>query len=156
MKINGKIVNGPNEVITVVTRQNGDLIFKARAILDYAKFDTLCKLPSAPLISKPGEMAYPDLDDAEYKKAVRLYSERKVAFMIVESLSATEGIEFDTVKINDPTTWEGLETELKSAGLTDVEVQRIFSSVWEANGLDEGKIEEAKKRFLASQLAQGK
>jgi len=152
MKINGKTIQGPNEVITVIPRENGDLIFKSRAILDYAKFDTLCKVPIAPFKKMPDGQTFPDFDDEGYKKAIRQFSERKVAFMIVDSLSATDGLEFETVKINDPTTWENVETELRTAGLTEVEIQRVIASVWEANGLDNQKIEEAKKRFLASQL----
>lgn len=156
MKINGLKISGPFEVITVVTRQPKDLIFKARAVLDYTPFETLCKMPKAPMMTKPGEAPFPDLDDAEYVKGVRLYSERKVDYMVVASLSATEGLEFETVKINDPTTWGNVEKELQDSGLTEPEIRRIFASVWEANGIDETKIEAAKKRFLASQLEAGK
>ena len=156
MKINGKTIQGPNEVITIVTRQTGDLVFKARAILDYMKFDELCKVPTAPFKKMPDGTTFPDFDDKDYKVRIRTYSERKVGYMIIESLSATPGLEFDTIKINDPTSWENIEKEFKTAGLTEVEIQRVIASVWDANGLDNQKIEEAKNRFLASQLVVAK
>ena len=74
--------------------------------------------------------------------------------MILKSLEATEGLEWETVKMDDPETWLNYEKELKDSGLSPIEVGRIVGICMSANGLDERKMEAARDAFLAEQQAQ--
>jgi hypothetical protein len=151
MKINGKNIDQPNEIVCVIPRNNGDIVFKARAVLDYTIFTDLCKRPIPKMIMKRGEKeAKPDIEDKEFIAQIEQYSETKINYMIVQSLGATEGLEWDTVKMTDPTTWGNYDVDLKKSCFTDREIDAIISAVFDANGLNEARIEEARKRFLQS------
>lgn len=152
MKIKGKKISGPSEVIIPVIRGTDDIIFKARAVLDFTKFDLLCKMPKPPMIIRTGDTeATAQITDEKYQKAVDDYAKKRSAFMIIESLSATDDMVWEQVDMNNPDTWLNYEIELRESGLNEVEMARLINGVLEANGLDSQKIEEAKKRFLASQ-----
>jgi hypothetical protein len=152
MKFKGKKLEGPNEVIIPILRDGEDMIFKARAVLSYEEFDRVCPVPKPPMVLLKGnDEATPALKDPKYMKAMDEYSLKRSAFMIITSLSATPELEWESVKMDDPSTWIGYEEELRKAGLSAMEIGRLIGGVLDANGLDEQKIEEAKKRFLASQ-----
>jgi hypothetical protein len=72
--------------------------------------------------------------------------------MCLRSLEPSN-IEWETVDIDDPGTWLNWDVELKAAGISDVEGQRIINLVMAANSLDEKKVEEARQAFLLGQVA---
>jgi hypothetical protein len=49
------------------------------------------------------------------------------------------------------TNWE---TDLKEAGLNHVEINRVRQLAWEANCLDESKLEKARLNFVRGQAKQ--
>ena len=150
MKINGKIIEGPKPEVIVIPKGEDEYVFKAMPILDYEDFDKLCPVPLPPeKVLKGGEVQL-DINDKEYSKKLTEWSKQKLSWMTLTSLSATEGLEWDTVDMSDPTTWENYTTELKSS-FTDAEIQMIVSTVFTACGLNQDKIDEATKRFLAGQ-----
>ncbi|HPT70880.1 MAG TPA: hypothetical protein PLE74_01200 [Candidatus Cloacimonadota bacterium] len=151
MKVNGKKIDGPSEVVIPVIRASGDIYFKAKAVLNFETFNALCPVPKPPMMQKPGEDAVAVLNDEKYLTKLGDFTRKRTAYMIIQSLSATENLEWETVKIDDSSTWLNYETELKNAGLSDIEIGRLINGVLEANGLDDQKVEEAKKRFLATQ-----
>jgi hypothetical protein len=75
-------------------------------------------------------------------------------WMFLTSISATPDLEWETVKLNDPNTWENWRKELRDSGFSIPECNYLWSSFSEANSLDNSKIEEARERFLASQQIQ--
>ena len=150
MKIGGKRIDMPPEVVVPVIRDSGELFFKARAVLDFKEFDTMCPAPVPPMIQRKGEVTpVPDLADKKYIASCDKYARQRTNYMIVKSLAATENLEWEKVKLNEPDTYEKYEEELKESGLNQFEIGRLINAVMEANGLDEAKIEAAKKRFLA-------
>jgi hypothetical protein len=145
----GQPLTGAEQETEVVS---GDLVFKARAILDYSEFEALCPEPQPPMIRKRGETVdRPDLDDLKFKQAKQRYARQRTFWLVIKSLEATPDLEWEQVKLNDPDTWPKYETELREAGLTDQEVARIIQMVIGVNGLDDEKYEQAKKAFLAGQ-----
>ncbi len=74
--------------------------------------------------------------------------------MILESLKATPNLEWESVNPSDPKTWGGYENELVDAGFSIPEISRVIDCVFDANGLNQKKIDEATKRFLAGQANQ--
>ncbi len=154
MKIHGKKLSGPNIEVIAIPRQSGDLIFKAQAVLDYEDFDSLNPVPKPPQIMRPGGVTAFDVEDKTYKKALRVWSLSKTDFMVLKSLAATPGLEWEDVNMSDPKTWENYRTEMQESGLSPAEVARIVDGVASACGLNQEKIDEATKRFLALEAAQ--
>jgi len=155
MKIQGKRLDMPPEVVVPIIRDSGEVFFKASAVLDFKEFDTVCPPPIPPMIQRKGEsVPTPDLADKKYIDACDKYARQRTNYMIVKSLSTTEALEWEKVKMTDPSTFDKYEEELKESGLNQFEIGRLINAVMEANGLDESKIEAARKRFLALKVGQ--
>jgi hypothetical protein len=150
MKVNGRKVEGPKPQVIPIPREGGDLIFKAQAVLDYTTFEQLCPIPEVPHILKKGaDKATPDNEDPDYIKAMTIRGLRRFQWMVMKSLEATEGgIEWDTVKSNEPATWDNMEKELQSSGLSALELSKIYDAVMIANGMSEDLLREARERFI--------
>ncbi len=154
MKINGKKIEGPNEEIIPIPRGNGeDIIFIARAILDMTPFEKMCPTPNPPQ-RKINGVDIPNLKDKNYVKQVEKYAEQRMAWMVITSLEATEGLEWENVDPSDASTWLLFRKELQEAGFGHVEIDRIIAGVVSVNALSEVKIEAARERFLLSKQAQ--
>ncbi len=153
MKIKGKKIEGVNVEIIPIPRGDGpDIIFEAHAIQDMEPFEKMCPLPNPPKRKIDG-VDVPQLKDPNYLKAVDKRAEQRMVWMVLTALEATEGLEWETVKIDDPSTWQQLEPELRGSGFSAVEIQRIIAGVVNVNALSEAKIEAARERFLLSQQA---
>ena len=151
MKIKGKKLDGPNIEVVVIPRQSGDLVFKAQAVLNYEDCDKLNPMPTAPKMLLRGGGVQENVEDPRYKAKIEEWATRKFYWMLIKSLEATEGLEWETVKMDDPSTWSNYKTEMQTAGLSPGEIGRIEICVTDACGLNQSKIDEATKRFLAGQ-----
>ncbi len=154
MRINGKQLS-PNEEVLVLPRSDGDIVIKARGVSSSAGFDKICKPPIAPEVVKADSTRFRNVEDPTYKAALDQYSTNRTCWLILESLKATEGLQWEKVT-SDPSTWYLWEQELKESGFSEAEVYRITNLVMSANSLDDGKLNAARKRFLASQAVQSK
>ncbi len=155
MRIKGKKIEGPNIEIIVIPRGEGDdIILRAEAVLDMSQFEELCPLPKPPRKKVPPGIEVPDLEDPEFKRQVEEHGTLRTYFMFVKSLSATEGLEWDTIKLGDPSTWKNFHQELTASGFSEVEIARITNGIVSANCLNEDRVEEARQRFLAGQRAE--
>ena len=150
MKINGTKIDAHYVETVVIPRPNGDVVFKAQAI-DYAPFEKLCTLPKPPTVMKPGKDPEPNYADPKYIEARNKWALLKTDYMFMASLKATEGLVWETVVESDPSTWNNLSKELLESGFKDNEVNRIFNAVISINGLDDDKITQATKAYLATQ-----
>ena len=153
MKYKGKTIKGPNEELVIIPRGNtDDFVFTCQAVMGYEVFDDLVEEPKPRMVLRKGEqVATPFLDDPEYLQAVREHDKKRLSWLICTSLSATEGLEFETVDMSDSTTWNNYYDELSDAGFTSTEIGRITRGVMIANSLDQKKIDEARAHFLAMQ-----
>ncbi len=152
MKLHGEKVSKPNVEICIIPRGEGeDIIFKCGAVLDMDDFDRLCPTPKVPLKIVKGGKKVEDPDSQSYKTLLQEYNSSRINYMILKSLEATESLEWETVKIGDPSTWKDYEKELKESGFSNIEILRIINAVMSANCLNEDKIEKARLDFLASQ-----
>mgnify|MGYP003417831037 CR=1 FL=1 len=154
MKIKGKVVAETNIETVVIPRPSGPIVFKAQAVLDHKDFESLCPVPQPPGVLKPGGKKGFDYDDANYLDAQEKYAKRKFAWLVLQSLKATEGLEWETVDLGNPDTWLNYEQELRDSKFNETEIVYIVRAVLTANSLDEDKIESARQSFLAGQLAQ--
>lgn len=147
MRIGGVQVEGLNEEILVLPRLNGgDIVIKAEAVSDLIEFTALVPEPKAPgKLTKDGWI--PQLKDKTYQQRMEAYSTQRFAYMVVKSLVPSQ-IEWEKVSFDNPKTWKLWEQELKDAGLSNVEVDRVTVCVMRANALDENKLKEARELFL--------
>lgn len=150
MKMHGKKIEGPNTEIIVIPRGGdvSDIVFHAQAVLDMGPFEKLCPSPQPPQRILKGGKVDKNFEDPGYKTQLEHYGEKRIAYMVIQSLKATEGLEWETIKEGDHNTWLNLEKELKASGFSHVEIQRIMNGVFAANCLSEARVEEARKSFL--------
>ena len=150
MKMNGKNIMGLAPEIIVIPKADQEYVFKAVPLLSYEKFEELCKVPTPPQITKRGGETFPDFDDKAYNEALNDWASKKNAWTVIQSLKATEGLERESIVEGDPDTWTNYLNELKQ-DFVDAEISRILDIVYIANGMNQKKIDEATKRFLAIQ-----
>ena len=150
MKLNGQKVEGPNVEVIVLPRggDKPDIVFQAQAILDMSPFEKLCPVPTPNERIMKGGKREKNFDDPVYKNSMEKYGEKRIAWMILESLQATPNLEWESVNLNDHTTWCNYEQELRDSGFSHIEIQRIQNGVFTANCLNEAKVEEARQLFL--------
>jgi len=138
-----------NEVILVLPRGESEIVFRAKGLPDMAEFEALCPNPKPPgKFTKDGWI--PNLTDPTYQQILGDWAKKRLGYTVIRSLAPSE-IEWDTVKENDPRTWARWEEALKSAGLTQVECNRVLALVLEANALDDAKLQRAREVFLRGQ-----
>lgn len=151
MKLNGETLSGPNVEFLVLPRGNGkDIVFKFQAILDTKRFSELVKIPKPGQKMLPGRKMVDDTEDPGFQAQVSDYATLRFHYMVLESIKATEGLTWETVIMDDPSTWGNWETEMKASGFNKQEIQMIQITASAANSLDQGKLDEARARFLAS------
>lgn len=149
MKIKGKKLSGPYVKTIVLPREDESIVLRAQAVLDYEEFEQLCPKPKPPEVLRPGGAKSYDVTDKKYNKRLTEWAENQVNWMVVKSLSATEGLEWETVKVNEPDTWGNYKQEMKDSGISIAEMARVVDAVMTASGLNQAKIDEATQDFLA-------
>ena len=154
MRLKGKKIEGPNREIIAIPRGDGDdIVFIAQAVLEMEPFEKMCPPPIPPIRKIKGKNI-PNLKDKNYEIALDTYATKRMAWMVLTSLEATPELEWETVDVSDSSTWMNFRDELKDAGFSDIEVNRVVAGVVSVNALSEAKIEAARDRFLLSQQAQ--
>ena len=153
MKLKGQKLQGPAIEVIVLPRQSGNLVFKAQAVIEDKDFDAICPRPQPPKKLLPGGVTQSNVEDPKYKEELQVFATRRTHWMVLKSLQATEDLEWETVKMDDPETWSNFVQEFMESGLTAIEVNRIVETVMTVNGLNSRKIEEATKAFLAGPAA---
>lgn len=154
MRIGGREIKGSNIETIVIPRGDDQIILKAQAVLDDSVVDALCPRPKPRVSIGKGGKRVERVEEQSYQDALNEWGERRVAWLIIKSLEATEDLEWDTVNPDDPSTWLNYKKELLDSGFSDAERARIIEGVMAANGLSESKVEEARQRFLLSMEAE--
>lgn len=151
MKLAGRKIEGANVETVVLPRGGGDpLVLRAQAVLSYADFDKLCPAPKPPVVIRRGGERSLNVEDPRFVAAMETHGEKRTAWMILTSLRlGTPDLEWETVDYGDPNTWAGYVDELRASGFSEVEIIRVVRAVMVANALDDAKLEEARRDFLA-------
>lgn len=153
MKVNGKSMKGPRIHTLVLPYGNNDedfLVFKFRALTAKDDFEKVMKRPQPPKITKPGGETFFDLNDKNFQAAIEDWGNKKVNWEFLQSISVTDGLEWETVNMSEPSTWANWRQDIEN-NFGTVDAGRIFNGFLDANSLSEEKLEEARQRFLASQ-----
>lgn len=150
MKINGKSIEGPKPEVIVIPKGDEQFVFKAMPVLCYDEFLAIYPQPLPMTVTKPGKAPYADVNDKAYLDDIADWVNKKSSWMMIESLKATEGLEWDTVVAEEPETWSNWRSELEKV-FTDIEMMYIIEIIQSACGLNQNKISEATEAFLASE-----
>jgi len=151
MKIKGKQIEASGVEVVVIPRASGDLVFKAKSVTNFDVFDKLNPMPEPTIRTYPDGRKEANTQSDKYKKEVEEYATRKTNYTVLRSLEATEDLEWETVDMDKPETWENYQKELQEAGFSAVEISRIIDIAITACGFNQSKIDEATKSFLAGQ-----
>jgi hypothetical protein len=154
MKVNGKAINGPRVHTLVLPYGDGDdfIVFKFRGLTTKDDFEAVMARPKPPTIQHPGKEPFKNLEDANYRASMQAWGEKKINWEFLKSISVTDGLEWATVDMANPETWGNWRKDIED-NFGVVEFSRIFGGFLEANSLSDERIEEARARFLASQVA---
>lgn len=148
MKLHGKEIERPEPVFAVFQRGDNELVIQCEAVYDHEPFEKVCPVPKPPKKVMKGGIEQVVLDDPDYLQRVDKHSERQFAWLVISSISNTPGLEWETVDINKPSTWESYQKEMRESGFLQAEINEIVARVLEANAMDESRMEEARQRFL--------
>ena len=151
MKYFGKKIAPIEATVVVIPRQSGDIIFRAQPVLNYDEFEALCPEPLPSESIKPGGARIKNVKSPKYLDAMEKWARSRINWMMIKSLEATEGLEWENVILEDSDTWGNLDDELQESGFSIVERSAVLSAVMDACGLSQGKIDKATKSFLAIQ-----
>lgn len=150
MKIgNEKIENTMVETL-VIPWGGKDLVFKARPILSTDEYDKMCPMPEPRVRSTPKGEVTRLIEEPEYREKFEEWASNRVNWTFIKSLQATDDLVWETVDLNDPSTFGNFRKELEDTFPLAI-VLRIIDLVATACGLNQEKIDEATKRFLAGQ-----
>lgn len=153
MKIKGREIQGVNKVTLVLPREDDeDIVLIAKAIPDLSVLDEFLVPPKPPAILGKGNETTYNHNDLGYIAQVLEYNQKRMAWIILESLRDNE-IEWDEVDIKDPSTWGKYVDEMKAAGFSAIEINLVGNAVVAANALDEDKLNAAREVFLVGQAA---
>lgn len=125
------------------------LAFECGVVTDFSEFERVCPLPKPPKVTRPNKAPEIDPKNPDYLKAMNDHGLRNEHWIVIQSLLATKGLEFEKVDLEKPETWHLWIIELKEAGLSLGEILNLKSAVIEVNGLDDNKLDEARQAFLA-------
>jgi hypothetical protein len=151
MKISGKDPSTlSTEHLLVLPRGEENLDIRAKGLKDMEEFEVLCPAPNAPVKLVKGGKTVPDMENVGYQATLAEWHQRRLAWMVIKSL---QDFEWDTVNLDDPSSWKNWEKDLKDAGFTQIECNRVLQLVLEANTLSEALLTEARLAFLRGQAA---
>lgn len=153
MKYKGRKLEGPRIIVVPILRppeEGGDIFIKVQGVVDLQPFFDICPFPKAPQLKLPGGGTRDDIEDTGYKDECSRWWKTRSDWIIIKSLSVTEGLEWENVDLKNPESYRNWEEEFRNAGFVDAEVARVLGAMAEVNGLSEKLVEEARKSFLAT------
>lgn len=154
MKFHGTSMKGPSEEIVAFPRSSldgkqQDLVFILKAVLDFSEFEAICPNPKPAPMLLPGNIQTFDFKNPKYKAEVEAYGGKKMAWMFLKTIESSPNIEWETIDMKDPETWNNYLQEL-SPFLTASQIVHLYNRAIMINTVDEEKMEEARNRFLAA------
>jgi hypothetical protein len=143
MKLNGKLIEARYEKKIEFNRSpEPPIVFTLQSCNDMKEFEKLCPEPKPGYIVRAGGEQEEDRSSKEYLDAVTSRAERSLEYMVITSL---KDIEWETVDLNDPTTWKNWKEEMLSTGFSQGEVTQLHNMVFQVNGLSADSVKEAAK-----------
>lgn len=149
MKLTGHTFDEPAIEYCILPKGEVTVVFRCGPVLDYDDFEKLCPLPKPPTLIKKGGVRELDIKDTTYMQQISQRGDRRVQYIVLKSLEYTEGLDWETVNMDDPSTWGNFTKELEAAYFTETDINRIQNACFAANSLSELKVQEARENFFA-------
>ncbi len=149
MKIKGLEVPEPKPEVIVIPRGEDQFVFRAGGIGTIEKFDLACPRPEPKTRTFKDGTTQKLAHDPKYEAELNQWSLKRLAYTVIKSLEATDGLVWETIDMDDPETYCNYSKELIASGLTESEIARIIDCVMVAVGLNQERIDEATAAFLA-------
>lgn len=149
MKLKGKAISAPKAKVVAYPREDGDLIFKLVPVINDKEFDRLSPEPKPPTVMRPNQAPFEDAQDPGYLRTLEQRDKLRWDWMLLTTLSATDGLEWEKVKPEDPSTWHLVQQELEESGLSSAEVKHLLLETSRVNVVTEEYVKEARDRFFA-------
>lgn len=126
------------------------LIFEAKPVESLEIFNKHCPEPEPPKLRKAGGVVVDDVDDPGYIELRKKFYLLMEDFLVVHGVFGTpeSPLEWETVKLDVPSTWGGWRDEARDFGLTASEISRIVRLAIRANSLNDDYIDEARDRYF--------
>jgi hypothetical protein len=147
MKLGGRSICAPSPKTIVIPREDENYVFKVGPVA-FSDFETIYPEPTPPIVTKPGGQKYYNVKAPAYVEAKDKRSNARIDFIVVKSLSFTEGLEWEKVDPDDINTWGNWKEEMMTSGLTEAEIGKIFSEILKVNSLTDTLIDDSEKGFL--------
>lgn len=155
MKINGMVFDGPKPQPCVIPVGDTQIAFMITPVLEDEEFLTLYPRPTPPKGRDNKGKETINVEHPTYLDALGKWGTTRMNWLYLKALERTEGLEWETIKMDDPSTYANLDVELKQAGIPEGYIDALKYRIIQVCGLDPDRIEEATKRFLADrELAQ--
>lgn len=149
MLINGERINVPFRREIRFPRVEGDIVFTAEAVSVSEHFDKHCPAIDPKIErDKDNNIVKVKVDDPKYIAAVQERNDRKFDLQVIKSLT---NVVWDTVDLEDPSSWKNWKKEALACGLSDLEVIDLVNRVFETMRPSAALIKEQKESFLAKQ-----
>jgi hypothetical protein len=154
MRVNGKKLTGPRIVkVYLPTGDDEAVEFKFRPLKADENFEKVLSKPLPPQVLKPGGAIHHNENDKNYKDAVFQWMSKKFDWEFLTSISVTEDLQFDTVRMEDPETWKNWRKEI-GEHFGDNQINKIFNGFVEAQFVTEETMERAREAFLTGRRVQ--
>lgn len=150
MKVNGREMTGPRIVkVYLMTGDDVAVEFKFRALKPDEDFEKVMPKPKPRKGLKPGGQVVYETESPVYKEQLTNWVSMKFDYQFLKSISETDGLEWATVKMEDPSTYTNWKTEVESA-FSVAAINKIFEGYVEAQHITEESLEAARQSFLTS------
>lgn len=148
MKVNGKTLDKPRVVKVYLPIADSEAVeFKFRPLRSDEDFENVLSRPKPKQRMAPGGSVHANVDDPAYKQALSAWVNKKLDWEFLTSISITDGLEWETVKMEDPETWGNWRNDLEKAfGFS--EINKVFEGFMNAQYISEELMEDARKTFL--------
>jgi len=127
-----------------------DLTFKAKVITDFKAFEELCPTPLAPIRVTRDNVKTRNVKDPKFLEKLEAHGSARMVYMIMESLSVTEGIEWTLLDPADVETMTeaNLMQEFGDAGIPEMIANKIIRLATDTNGLTDTLLKDRRETFL--------
>ncbi len=149
MKLNGIKLLPPEPKFKVIPHNGEEIVIEAKHIASFDAFDKQCPMPEPRVKKVSGKADEPLTAEPDFQKQVKEWSDLKFDWLVYQSIKDSPGLEFETIT-DDPKTWSNVKVELATFLPAPI-IDSIIMLVYESCGINQGLIEEATERFLASQ-----
>lgn len=148
MKVNGIVLDTMRLVEVYLPIAGGKAVeFKFRPLRADENFENVLTKPEAPVKVGKGGVKHANIEDKFFKQAVADWVTKKLDWEFLTSISATEGLEWETVDMGNPDTWKNWRDDAAKV-FGNAELNKLFGGFLDAQYLTEEVMEKARERFL--------